>query len=123
MKRNIPRLVVVLSLCLFAHLASAQETSNLNSKDKATLVTSELKLPELVRRVKPSVVSVLTYDVKGEPLISGSGLKLATYPYFDAATGGVQLSCRPWTITPGIPRSFAAPSRSWPSSIQPWFAM
>jgi tetratricopeptide (TPR) repeat protein len=30
-------------------------------------------LPELVRRVKPSVVSVLTYDAKGEPLISGSG--------------------------------------------------
>src|SRR6185295_7712514 len=30
-------------------------------------------LPELVRRVKTSVVSVLTYDGKGEPLISGSG--------------------------------------------------
>src|SRR5213075_3542070 len=30
-------------------------------------------LPELVHRVKPSVVSVLTYDLKGEPLISGSG--------------------------------------------------
>ena len=30
-------------------------------------------LPDLVRRVKPSVVSVLTYDSKGEPLISGSG--------------------------------------------------
>ena len=30
-------------------------------------------LPDLVRRVKPSVVSVLTYDAKGEPLISGSG--------------------------------------------------
>ena len=73
MKRSIPRLVAVLCLCLFAHLVSAQETSNLNSKDKATLVTSELKLPDLVRRVKPSVVSVLTYDLKGEPLISGSG--------------------------------------------------
>lgn len=73
MRRSIPRLVAVLCLCLFAHLVNAQETSNLNSKDKATLVTSELKLPELVRRVKPSVVSVLTYDLKGEPLISGSG--------------------------------------------------
>jgi tetratricopeptide (TPR) repeat protein len=73
LKRSIPRLVAVLSLCLFAHLVNAQETSNLNSKDKATLVTSELKLPELVRRVKPSVVSVLTYDLKGEPLISGTG--------------------------------------------------
>jgi Flp pilus assembly protein TadD len=30
-------------------------------------------LPDLVRRIKPSVVSVLTYDAKGEPLISGTG--------------------------------------------------
>lgn len=30
-------------------------------------------LPDLVRRVKSSVVSVLTYDSKDEPLISGSG--------------------------------------------------
>jgi Flp pilus assembly protein TadD len=30
-------------------------------------------LPELVRRVKPSVVAVVTYDAKGEPLLSGSG--------------------------------------------------
>lgn len=73
MKRSIPRFIVVLCLCLSAHLVSAQETSNLNSKDKATAVTTELKLPELVRRVKPSVVSILTYDLKGEPLISGSG--------------------------------------------------
>jgi tetratricopeptide (TPR) repeat protein len=30
-------------------------------------------LPELVRRVKPSVVAIVTYDAKGEPLLSGSG--------------------------------------------------
>src|SRR5207247_2556578 len=30
-------------------------------------------LPNLVRQVKGSVVSVLTYDAKDEPLISGSG--------------------------------------------------
>ncbi|HZI46983.1 MAG TPA: tetratricopeptide repeat-containing serine protease family protein [Pyrinomonadaceae bacterium] len=30
-------------------------------------------LPDLIRRVKPSVVSILTYDGKGEPLISGTG--------------------------------------------------
>ncbi|HKS26581.1 MAG TPA: trypsin-like peptidase domain-containing protein [Pyrinomonadaceae bacterium] len=30
-------------------------------------------LPELIRRVKPSVVSVITYNAKGEPLTSGSG--------------------------------------------------
>jgi tetratricopeptide (TPR) repeat protein len=35
--------------------------------------TQQESLPDLIRRVKPSVVSVLTYDVKGEPLISGSG--------------------------------------------------
>jgi len=35
--------------------------------------TTTESLPDLVRRVKPSVVSVLTYDIKGEPLISGSG--------------------------------------------------
>jgi len=73
LKRSIPRLFVVLSLCVFAHLVTAQETANSNPKDNAGPVASELKLPELVRRVKPSVVSVLTYDLKGEPLISGSG--------------------------------------------------
>jgi len=30
-------------------------------------------LPELVRRVKTSVVAIVTYDAKGEPLLSGSG--------------------------------------------------
>lgn len=73
MKRSIPRVFAVLSLCVSAHFVSAQEISNLNSPDKAATVASELKLPELVRRVKPSVVSILTYDLKGEPLISGSG--------------------------------------------------
>jgi tetratricopeptide (TPR) repeat protein len=62
-----------LSLCFFARLVSAQETSIIDAKEKAGSVASEAKLPELVRRVKPSVVSVLTYDLKGEPLISGSG--------------------------------------------------
>ncbi len=73
MKRSIPRVVVVLSLCVFAALVNAQETTNLSSKDIAVTVATEAKLPELVRRVKPSVVSILTYDLKGEPLISGSG--------------------------------------------------
>ncbi|HUE82285.1 MAG TPA: tetratricopeptide repeat-containing serine protease family protein [Pyrinomonadaceae bacterium] len=30
-------------------------------------------LPELVRRAKPSVVAIVTYDSKGEPLLTGSG--------------------------------------------------
>jgi hypothetical protein len=34
---------------------------------------AEESLPELIRRVKPSVVSVVTYNAKNEPLISGSG--------------------------------------------------
>ena len=30
-------------------------------------------LPELVRRIKPSVVSIVTYDAKGDKLSRGSG--------------------------------------------------
>jgi len=56
LKRSIPYLALVLFVFTTAQLARAQES-----------------LPDLVRRVKPSVVSVLTYDAKGEPLISGSG--------------------------------------------------
>src|SRR5262249_54061636 len=52
-------------------IAAGQDASNPN--DKVNPPTQTATLPELVRRVKPSVVSVLTYDVKGEPLISGSG--------------------------------------------------
>jgi tetratricopeptide (TPR) repeat protein len=33
-------------------------------------------LPELVRRVKPSVVAIATYDSQGEPLMTGSGFFL-----------------------------------------------
>src|SRR6185503_292762 len=50
-----------------------QELPNPNSTIKANVVAQQLTLPDLVRRVKPSVVSILTYDLKGEPLISGSG--------------------------------------------------
>jgi Flp pilus assembly protein TadD len=56
MKKLFPQLVVAVSLFAFAGIAAAQDS-----------------LPDLVRQVKPSVVSVLTYDAKGEPLISGSG--------------------------------------------------
>ncbi len=74
MKRNIPRVaVVVSSLLAIASFASAQQISNLNSKSGTDLVAPVASLPELVKRVKPSVVSVLTYDAKGEPLISGTG--------------------------------------------------
>jgi tetratricopeptide (TPR) repeat protein len=55
-RRNLLRLALALFVFATAQVALAQES-----------------LPDLVRRVKPSVVSVLTYDAKDQPLISGSG--------------------------------------------------
>lgn len=56
MKRNLPRLLFVLLLLTAARSVSAQGS-----------------LPELVRRVKPSVVAIATFDEKGEALLTGSG--------------------------------------------------
>src|SRR5436305_13141448 len=49
---------------------------------------------ELIRAVSPdSVVYVSTPTwANHSPLLSGSGLKLAPYPYFDPATGGVEFA-------------------------------
>ena len=58
-KRNFPRLFPLALILLSAQLTAAQET-----------------LPELVRRVKPAVVSIATYDASGEPLMTGSGFFL-----------------------------------------------
>lgn len=55
MNTRIPRLLPLLFL-LITPLIQAQEG-----------------LPELVRRVKPSVVSIATYDAAGEALLTGSG--------------------------------------------------
>lgn len=55
-RRSLLRLALALFVLASAQVARAQES-----------------LPDLVRRVKPAVVSVLTYDAKDEPLISGSG--------------------------------------------------
>lgn len=90
--RSIPRLAVVLSLFAFSQIVSAQEIPGKTkvvvgalpdaraTAPSTTRATAEqavaqptVSLPDLVRRVKPSVVSVLTYDAKGEPMISGSG--------------------------------------------------
>ncbi|MDX6385546.1 MAG: hypothetical protein QOK48_3119 [Blastocatellia bacterium] len=77
MNRRIPRLA--LSLCLFvfafayAPLSRAQDSSAGTRSDNPKVAVQGESLPDLVRRIKPSVVSVLTYDVKGEPLISGTG--------------------------------------------------
>jgi tetratricopeptide (TPR) repeat protein len=79
LKRNIPRValplfVVTFTLITLAQVARAQDsTSETNGIDKLKFAGQAESLPDLVRRVKPSVVSVLTYDAKGESLISGSG--------------------------------------------------
>ena len=39
----------------------------------AFVVTAQESLPELVKKVKPAVVSIITYDSDGEPLMTGSG--------------------------------------------------
>ena len=75
MKRNTLHLVVCLFVISSVQAVRAQATNSDAAKvDKLKFVgQTQESLPDLVRRVKPSVVSVLTYDVKGEPLISGSG--------------------------------------------------
>lgn len=39
----------------------------------ASVTFAQQGLPELVRKVKPAVVSIITYDADGEPLMTGSG--------------------------------------------------
>ncbi|HYP00557.1 MAG TPA: trypsin-like peptidase domain-containing protein, partial [Pyrinomonadaceae bacterium] len=58
----------LLMLCLLLLCASARE--DVRAQQQQTQAES---LPELVRRVKPTVVAIVTYDAKGEPLLSGSG--------------------------------------------------
>jgi hypothetical protein len=59
LNRNLPRLL------LLAFVLTATQT-----------VFGEVNLPELVRRVKPSVVAIATFDQKGEALSTGSGFFL-----------------------------------------------
>ena len=58
LKRKLPPwlALLVLFVCAPQHQAAAEES-----------------LPELVRRVKPAVVSVITYNEKGEVAVTGSG--------------------------------------------------
>lgn len=39
----------------------------------APVAVAQESLPDLIRKVKPSVVTVITYDAKGDPLMTGSG--------------------------------------------------
>jgi S1-C subfamily serine protease len=43
-----------------------------------TIAQAQDSLPELVRRVKPNVVAITTYDSSGESLMTGSGFFLST---------------------------------------------
>ena len=72
MRNTIPRLAALSLLVFTAQVVCAQNPVSEPVEDKQKLVQQE-SLPDLVRRVKYSVVSVLTYDSKNEPLISGSG--------------------------------------------------
>src|ERR1700749_4566335 len=55
LKRKLPPWLALAALLVFACVSRAEE------------------LPELVRRVKPSVVSVITYNAAGEVALTGSG--------------------------------------------------
>lgn len=56
MKRQFPLWLLVISFACIAPHAAAQES-----------------LTELIRRVKPAVVSIVTYDAKGEAKMTGTG--------------------------------------------------
>jgi len=58
MKRKFPLLLALVLLSAIPAVAQTQEKET---------------LPELIRRVKPSVVAVITYDAKGEVQMTGSG--------------------------------------------------
>lgn len=77
MRRIIPHLVLALIVFAPFQIARAQDVAPPAKFDKLKFVGQVVgqreSLPDLVRRVKPSVVSVLTYDAKDQPLISGSG--------------------------------------------------
>jgi tetratricopeptide (TPR) repeat protein len=59
MRRIFPQLLLLAVSLFFAGQTFAQES-----------------LPELVKRVKPSVVAIATYDSDGEPVMTGSGFFL-----------------------------------------------
>ncbi|MCA1818168.1 MAG: trypsin-like peptidase domain-containing protein [Acidobacteria bacterium] len=101
--RRLPTLLLVLLVCALAPRALAQEETvgvraSLPQRDAQataqttnapaaattdaqpgaqtsaqTVAGAQESLPELVRRVKPAVVAIVTYDAKGNTLLSGSG--------------------------------------------------
>jgi S1-C subfamily serine protease len=89
--RRLSTLFIVLLSLAFAPGALAQEETSAPTSVKAVapaqksvatvpatnpvapVATDSASLPELVRRVKPAVVAIITYDAKGNTLLSGSG--------------------------------------------------
>jgi tetratricopeptide (TPR) repeat protein/type IV secretory pathway VirB2 component (pilin) len=72
---NPPRRLQALALACLAAAALAHTPARAQSVPAATNAseTAAQSLPELIRRVKPAVVAVITYDAKGNTLLSGSG--------------------------------------------------
>ena len=67
------------SLTAFNVVAHAQNDTARAAQEAtaaAAQTASAASLPDLIRRVKPSVVAVVTYDAKGNVLLSGSGFFL-----------------------------------------------
>ncbi|HKR59167.1 MAG TPA: trypsin-like peptidase domain-containing protein [Pyrinomonadaceae bacterium] len=58
-RRTLPQLLLILISLVTARQSLAQEN-----------------LPELVKRVKPAIVAIVTYDAKNAPLMTGSGFFL-----------------------------------------------
>jgi S1-C subfamily serine protease len=89
--RRLSTLFIVLLSLAFAPGVLAQEETSAPASVKAVVapaqksvetapatnvsapVSDAASLPELVRRVKPAVVAIITYDAKGNTLLSGSG--------------------------------------------------
>jgi S1-C subfamily serine protease len=80
--RIFPQLLLfAVSLSFFVPATCAQETRDETKAEKQTPAETRAEqrpetLPELVRRVKPQVVAIATYDAQGEALMTGSGFFL-----------------------------------------------
>ncbi len=72
-KRIFPQLLLA---CVSLFLLVTPTRSQSSSPAGLPASASHQSLPELVRRVKPSVVAIATYDSKGETLMTGSGFFL-----------------------------------------------
>lgn len=77
--RRLPAYVLLALMFVAAPAAHAQTPTSATVNDPAAhapTAAPAATLPELIRRVKPSVVAIVTYDAKGGLLLSGSGFFL-----------------------------------------------